>query len=195
MKVGRVLSSSAILLCIFLYFTTFSSKYQVLSRRSQQSCDYHILPTVWRIYYRSIIYCKRFLYRRIPYWANGIATFNPSILSSLNSNKHHDCFCLCGDIHPNPGPSSTECTVCYKSVAKNHRAIACDLCSKWCHIKCGGVTPKEYRQLQREDNFAWTCPPCLSTLTSLPFAIVSLSSDQSMTLDPHEDSDICVLPG
>ena len=48
MKVRRVLSSSTILLCIFLYFTTFSAKYQVLSRLSQQSCDYHILPTVRR---------------------------------------------------------------------------------------------------------------------------------------------------
>ena len=35
----------------------------------------------------------------------------------------------------------------------------------------------------------------LSTLKSLPFANVSLSSDQRMTLDHHEDSDICVVPG
>ena len=40
---------------------------------------------------------KRFLRRRLPYSANGTASFNPSLLENN----------LSGDIHPHPGPNST----------------------------------------------------------------------------------------
>ena len=40
---------------------------------------------------------KRFLRRRLPYSANGTASFNPSILVNI----------LSGDIHPQPGPNFT----------------------------------------------------------------------------------------
>ena len=40
---------------------------------------------------------KRFLRRRLPYSANGTASFNPSILENN----------LSGDVHPQPGPNST----------------------------------------------------------------------------------------
>ena len=40
---------------------------------------------------------RRFLRRRLPYSANGTASFNPSLLENN----------LSGDIHPHPGPNST----------------------------------------------------------------------------------------
>ena len=55
---------------------------------------------------------------------------------------------LSGDIHPNPGPAaasnnSPKCPICERAVAKTHRAIECDTCLRWCHIKCGRVSPSE----------------------------------------------------
>ena len=47
--------------------------------------------------WHTIMKRKRFLRRRLPYSANGTASFNPSILENN----------LSGDIHPQPGPNST----------------------------------------------------------------------------------------
>ena len=55
---------------------------------------------------------------------------------------------LAGDIHCNPGPVRFPCGVCKKPVATNHRALECEGCQYWVHIKCGGITPKEYEQFQ-----------------------------------------------
>jgi len=42
-----------------------------------------------------------------------------------------------GDIELNPGP--TNCSVCNKVIASNPRALSCDQCTLWCHMKCGRV--------------------------------------------------------
>ena len=108
---------------------------------------------------------KRFLSSRLAYYSNSTATFQELRLSCS------------GDICPNPGPVSREnkaiCSVCNKTVAGNHRAIICDLCSLWCHIKCGKVTPTEYQKFTSVNSFSWSCPTCVMTLQSLPFADVS----------------------
>jgi hypothetical protein len=70
---------------------------------------------------------------------------------------------LSGDINPNPGPVNKidadvninpgprrgsarvafkhPCSICYRSVAKTHRAVLCDSCDLWSHIKCTSVSP------------------------------------------------------
>ena len=58
-------------------------------------------------------------------------------------------------------------------MARNHRAVSCNLCHLWCHIKCGGIKSNQYKHLQLSNDFSWTCPECLLTLNSLPFADVS----------------------
>ena len=63
-----------------------------------------------------------------------------------------------GDVALNPGPD--KCTVCLKTVASNHRAVNCDECNNWVHIKCGKIKPKQYEAMQLLDNFEWVCPPC-----------------------------------
>ena len=69
---------------------------------------------------------------------------------------------IIGDISSNPGPVQYPCAVCLRAVAKNHRALLCDGCGKWCHIgpKCGKVKPNEYETLKELDSFNWTCPAC-----------------------------------
>ena len=37
-----------------------------------------------------------------------------------------------------------KCKECDQTIARNHCATICDCCSLWSHIKCGGVTPKQY---------------------------------------------------
>ena len=39
------------------------------------------------------------------------------------------------------------CSVCSRAVAKNHKAVKCDECDKWIHIKCNHIND-EYKQTQ-----------------------------------------------
>ncbi len=53
---------------------------------------------------RSVVLIKRkFLRRRFYYYTNCQSTFNPTVLSSY--------LLMCGDIHPNPGPTATSTNV------------------------------------------------------------------------------------
>ena len=106
---------------------------------------------------------SKFFSTRVSFYPNLVSTFN---LTRLTTS---------GDINPNPGPSSNgnsveQCPVCRKTVASNHRPINCDVCTHWCHIKCGGVLPREYQCMQTILNLHWTCPICIFQLQSLPFA-------------------------
>ena len=49
-----------------------------------------------------------------------------------------------GDSSLNPGPE--RCSVCGNSVARNHRSPSCDSCELQCHIKCGLITPREFKR-------------------------------------------------
>ena len=46
------------------------------------------------------------------------------------------------------------CGVCGKRVGKRMRAIKCDLCNYWNHIKCDGVEPTHYELLKTSDDSA-----------------------------------------
>ena len=94
---------------------------------------------------------------------------------------------ISGDVNPGPG----HCSVCSKQIACNHRAINCNTCESWCHIKCGGVTLKEYKKLQSTAYFSWSCPACLLSLQSLPFANVSnLAEGLAYDQDPDADGSV-----
>ena len=77
-----------------------------------------------------------------------------------------------GDVAINPGPdigSTTtseslklKCTICRRTIASNHRALICDSCNRWIHIKCGQVSATRYVQLQQLKEFEWHCPECSS---------------------------------
>ena len=82
---------------------------------------------------------------------------------------------ISGDVQSNPGPTIdnkifTLCSVCQRTVRSYNRALECDVCKQWCHIKCGEISLREYRRLQNIQTFDWTCPSCISTLRILPFA-------------------------
>ena len=52
------------------------------------------------------------------------------------------------------------CNLCCKPVAKNHRAICCDICDQWVHIKCNNVSPAAYELLTKSDS-PWFCAKCI----------------------------------
>ena len=41
------------------------------------------------------------------------------------------------------------CLVCNRAVAKNHRAVQCDLCDSWVHIACNNLNFYTYQKLQK----------------------------------------------
>ena len=107
--------------------------------------------------------------------------------SNSNCSFHLIRLIVSGDISVNPGPE--KCAVCLKTVARNHRALSCDHCDSWCHIKCGDVTPKQYRELQQMDGFSWICPPFL--LSVFPFSNTTLNSTINTSIDSFEpDEDV-----
>ena len=73
---------------------------------------------------------------------------------------------LSSDICVNPGPE--QCSVWSNAIGRNHRAVSCDKCDSWCHVKCGNVLLKEYRKFQQMGSFDWICPPFFS-ITLPPF--------------------------
>ena len=102
---------------------------------------------------------------------------------------------ISGDIKLNPGPSTLgsstkklSCQTCSRTIACNHRMLTCNLCGFKYHIKCGNVTPKQYKEIISSDPKSWNCEGCsaqqlkcssldldLTLLHQLPFA--SLTDD------------------
>ena len=55
------------------------------------------------------------------------------------------------------------CKICENSVARNHKAIQCDKCHLWVHIKCNKTNTQTYRLLER-DGTTWYCISCSKDL-------------------------------
>ena len=51
------------------------------------------------------------------------------------------------------------CTICKRTVAKNHKALQCNLCDQWIHIKCNLIDKKTYEKLKHDTSF-WFCINC-----------------------------------
>jgi hypothetical protein len=103
--------------------------------------------------------------------------------------KHHRLFIiiiLCSrDISLNPGPIKYPCGKCYKPVAKNHRAIFCEVGNQWWHIKCANVTPQEYKDSEQNSD-PWICNLCNNFNFSESFFDTSLDLSHSL----HENSKV-----
>ena len=65
------------------------------------------------------------------------------------------------DVNPNSDPTTKrDCPSCSRTVARNHRALDCNLCRGTFHIKCGKVAPTEFKQMQKSKQKSWSCPTC-----------------------------------
>ena len=57
------------------------------------------------------------------------------------------------------------CRICEKNVSDKDKAVQCDLCELWVHIKCNKLNYLDYRYLQNS-NESWYCLKCCSTTFS-----------------------------
>ena len=78
------------------------------------------------------------------------------------------------------------CRICARNVHDKDKAVKCDLCELWIHIKCNNLNYLDYRYLQNCDE-SWYCIKCCSTV--FPFS--SLSSNKNfLACCTNTDSDI-----
>jgi hypothetical protein len=80
-----------------------------------------------------------------------ITTIQTSTIDMKNTTKY--CFILqimmSGDVHYNPGPIWYPCTKCKQPVKSNQKALQCDFCDHWTHLRCTTITVKEYHILAK----------------------------------------------
>ena len=88
------------------------------------------------------------------------------------------------------------CGICTKNVSYRHRAVQCDLCNYWNHIKCDGVENKTYealkkdsvkhfRKLWKEDIFAFQTLSDDEFLTSF-VKNIEIKEDLNLRITPTE---------
>ena len=63
-------------------------------------------------------------------------------------------------------PTKHLCSICQFSGHNNHRAIFCNCCHHWTHLKCTHFSLSDYNDLTNSDE-AWFCPPCLAIIFPL----------------------------
>ena len=49
------------------------------------------------------------------------------------------------------------CSMCHQEIGDVH-ALLCDSCQLWCHIECTNVSEEAYDELQKQEEFDWSCP-------------------------------------
>ena len=72
--------------------------------------------------------------------------------------------CSCS-YYCSPMPSKFPYTVCKFNVHNNHRAIFCDSCHNWTHLKCTPFTSLEYIATSKS-NDDWYYSTCLASILS-----------------------------
>lgn len=78
------------------------------------------------------------------------------------------------------------CEICKKEVKDADKGIECD-CEKWYHIRCVGVTEKQYKNMIDGVNiFTWVCKNCYN---SRPKLKPSLNSSKTEIAGPIQDID------
>lgn len=66
------------------------------------------------------------------------------------------------DTETNPGPRSQKwpCCTCYKAVTWKQKAICCDSCETWFHIKCQHIQSNIFRFMDASNIISWGCLQC-----------------------------------
>ena len=52
------------------------------------------------------------------------------------------------------------CRKCFKEVRVHHRAVLCDQCNTWIHLKCSDMTTTVYNKNKTLESFKWVCNVC-----------------------------------
>ena len=145
-------------------------------------CDVRHLELRYRRPSCSRSYRGKFGKSTLNYYSNSDASF------------HLNYFKVCGDVHPNPGPTTANnnpkqstdstksrkapvwkcpCALCLKPVRANQKGILCDICIRWHHIKCLNMDPKLYMALSSSDE-EWYCNDLMTVRIRLILRTLSL---------------------
>ena len=92
---------------------------------------------------------------------------------------------LCGDVLENPGPAKNLCGLCDKPVKRNQKAVECEECFKWYHVKCTSITAKSYENFGNDSKLVWICNICAFPNFSTTFLlnnIVDITDDNSFAI-------------
>ena len=80
-----------------------------------------------------------------------------------------------------------KCSICSRTIAKNHRHIHCIFCNSDVHIKCNNTDPKTYYKI-KDENLSEICSHCLSENTQTIETLethVSVASEHNPVLTNH----------
>ena len=103
---------------------------------------------------------------------------------------------LSGDVQLNPGPPTRTpkcpCGVCSKNVNSSHKAMECEYCFTWYHIKCVNMGDNMYQVHMHHDSYTWVCFRCgLQSFTnSSLFTTFTVSNSFQLLADLPNDSSI-----
>ena len=88
--------------------------------------------------------------------------------------------------------ANVPCGICHRNIHSNQKAIFCNNCNFYVHIKCNDISASEYKELENEsDDVSWFCNKCTSDM--FPFG--SLANDKVLGLhDFHLPSFIDSAP-
>ena len=76
--------------------------------------------------------------------------------------------------------------ICFKNVLDNDKAVQCDLCQLWIHIRCNNLNYLDYRYLQNYYE-SWYCIEFCSAI----FLFISFSSNKTfLTCCTRTDNNI-----
>ena len=71
------------------------------------------------------------------------------------------------------------CNICSKNIRGNAKAVCCDICDKWVHIKCDNISASKYDELCEEDNDeSFFCIKCFNS--ELPFGLETDSTSNQL---------------
>ena len=119
-----------------------------------------------------------------------------------------------GDCQPNPGPispvasnrstnsSNSEtkfpCNICKAACLWGERAICCDSCNEWYHVKCMSMNTVCYETLAQHSSLSWICCSCglpnfASSLFTADSNPVNMSNSfSSLNTEESGSSDQCI---
>lgn len=75
-------------------------------------------------------------------------------------------YSVAGALESVRGGRGDGCGGCKKVVGEKQRGIECDVCGVWYHVKCGGLTPRDYDFFSGGEETWWACGACKRKIKS-----------------------------
>ena len=175
-----LLSKLIVVVSLLLQISSEKSSISVTIVKEQQPQIFNITDNT--PFEHTNLYCS--LWYHIKHSRN-VPTSIPIDLQ--HSNQCLILLIISGDVSMNPGPVRYPCGGCARPVASNHRAVLCEACHHWCHIKCFNISPAEYQLLSTSED-PWICSNCNNFHFTDSFFELDVLVDPNETLNMSTNS-------